>query len=563
MAVDLAFWLVAAWAVAFALWPQARPSSEAVEAGLNGLSLAPAALLFLRAAQRTDLEPRLRRGLWLVGVAFAISVFEYMLVAVPTPPWVEGAHVPLHIASYCASLAGVLSLPQRPLSRTDRWRLGLDLGGITILVITLTVASVRLRLVVPSSPGIPDTMATDAIGQWLLLATLSALAIRGRPVPSWRALWMSIAAILTLMVAQVIEQVLKARDVAAPVSVEVMLLAISAMLILAGSHYCHDSRDRAHLVEPTDWMLAFNPLPALAAFSLAVLALLSLRWGAMEAAHACLAGLILMLLVLFGRTVLADAQLVSVLREEAATGQARQADRMLTIRRLAGGIAHDFNNLLTTVVAEAALGEDAARGVPEAQTSFVHIREAGTRAAELTARLLQYSGGQMEVRTPVEVGALVRDETLRAMQRLRPDVPVRVLIDPVPLVRADALQLRQLADIMAEHAEGVLAPGARLTLRITEERVASARPQAALPVSAGPHVSIAFVLEGATLAPDERPYLFAPYAPHESQGGMPRLGLAAAYGIVLAHLGGIEVQGEGGTDTTFTFYLPAADPTHS
>jgi CheY-like chemotaxis protein len=80
---------------------------------------------------------------------------------------------------------------------------------------------------------------------------------------------------------------------------------------------------------------------------------------------------------------------------------------------------------------------------------------------------------------------------------------------------------------------------------------------AELPV--GPLVSVSVADDGAGIAPEVWSHLFEPF--YTTKGGRGSgLGLAAVYGTVKAHRGGVDVRSAPGQGTTVTLWLPAIPP---
>jgi signal transduction histidine kinase/CheY-like chemotaxis protein len=102
--------------------------------------------------------------------------------------------------------------------------------------------------------------------------------------------------------------------------------------------------------------------------------------------------------------------------------QARQADVVAALNRLAGGVAHDFNNLLTTVLTSVDILEDTLALEHPGRQDTVEIRRAARRGAELTRQLLALSQQQVLVARPVDMNVSVR----RAVNHMRRVLPSTV-----------------------------------------------------------------------------------------------------------------------------------------
>ncbi len=112
---------------------------------------------------------------------------------------------------------------------------------------------------------------------------------------------------------------------------------------------------------------------------------------------------------------------------------------------LAGGIAHDFNNLLVSVLGGASLVMDMLPAKHEAREILTDVIRAGERAADLTRKMLAYSGrGNLFVER-VNVEHLAK-ETCRFLRR---SLPIRIQLHvesagELPPVETDTEQLRQV-----------------------------------------------------------------------------------------------------------------------
>jgi CheY-like chemotaxis protein len=71
----------------------------------------------------------------------------------------------------------------------------------------------------------------------------------------------------------------------------------------------------------------------------------------------------------------------------------------------------------------------------------------------------------------------------------------------------------------------------------------------------GHYVSITITDTGTGMEPDILKHLFEPFVTTKEEGKGTGMGLAAVYGIVNSHKGGIEVQSKPGTGSTFTLYF--------
>ena len=129
---------------------------------------------------------------------------------------------------------------------------------------------------------------------------------------------------------------------------------------------------------------------------------------------------------------------------------------------LAGGIAHDFNNLLLTILGNIEL---AALKIPPDSTPHRLLEQAtlaANRAADLTSRLLAYSGKGVFVITRFNLNGLVNENATL----LRTAVPGTVSIDlhlsaRIPDIMGDTAQIQQVVmNLITNAAEAIeIQPG--------------------------------------------------------------------------------------------------------
>lgn len=121
----------------------------------------------------------------------------------------------------------------------------------------------------------------------------------------------------------------------------------------------------------------------------------------------------------------------------------RQAGRLEALGEVTGAVAHDFNNFLTGILGNLELVmDDIARDPLAAEESLRLVRDAATRAANLTGQLLSFSRGRTFQHRPLDPNQHLeglsgflrslagRGQTLT--MELMPGVPL-ILLDPMAL----------------------------------------------------------------------------------------------------------------------------------
>lgn len=238
-----------------------------------------------------------------------------------------------------------------------------------------------------------------------------------------------------------------------------------------------------------------------------------------------------------------------------------QAQKLESLGVLAGGVAHDFNNLLVGILGQTEL---ALRKLPPdhpARKNLVKVNEAAERAANLSLKMLAYSGkGRFEVVRCTLSELFAANQQLWASASgshctLRFDSP------PCdPLLEIDRGQIEQLlTNLIMNAAEA----GAKLiTVRTTcytihEQSNADDAlfwQYTAQPLAPGRYLLLTVTDDGEGIAPDLLEKIFDPFFSTKFAGR--GLGLAASLGIVRGHQGGITVQSQPGSGTTFRILLP-------
>ena len=113
---------------------------------------------------------------------------------------------------------------------------------------------------------------------------------------------------------------------------------------------------------------------------------------------------------------------------------------------------------------------------------------------------------------------------------------------PVPLVQADANQLKQVFLNLLQNAKDAMPRGGTIRLRTRDD---------------GGRVHIEVTDSGAGIAPDIIDRIFDPFFSTKKNGDGSGLGLSVSYGIINGHGGSIKVNSELGHGSTFRVVLPA------
>ncbi len=269
--------------------------------------------------------------------------------------------------------------------------------------------------------------------------------------------------------------------------------------------------------------------------------------------------------------LLVTAAIRDISVRKAAEEQLLQAQKLESIGRLAGGIAHDFNNMLFVINGQAEmLDQDlqperrAALDPEETLHKVLAIREAGQRAATLTAQLLAFSRQQVISPKSLDVNAAVVG--LEPMVRKLIGENMRLVVrlaDAVGNVRADAGQLDQILVNLVVNARDAMPAGGTVTIETANATVVEPRAEGRSDLRAGRYVQLTVSDTGMGMDRATRERIFEPFFTTKEFGKGTGLGLATAYGIVHQAGGHIWVSSELGVGSSFSLCLPWVDPSGS
>jgi two-component system cell cycle sensor histidine kinase/response regulator CckA len=238
--------------------------------------------------------------------------------------------------------------------------------------------------------------------------------------------------------------------------------------------------------------------------------------------------------------------------------QLRHSEKMEAVGQLAGGIAHDFNNQLAGIIGFAELlrvGADP--GAPAARHA-AGILTAANRAADLTAKLLAFARKGKNLSVSVDVHGLIGEVVSLLERSIDPSVTLQVeLHAPRACVTGDPTQLQNALLNLALNARDAMPEGGTVTFR-TESVVVGATTESIGSVTPGDYLRVEVSDTGVGMDEATRQRIFEPFFTTKPHGtGM---GLAAVYGTIRAHRGGVQVVSSPGAGSTFSLLLPTASP---
>jgi PAS domain S-box-containing protein len=229
--------------------------------------------------------------------------------------------------------------------------------------------------------------------------------------------------------------------------------------------------------------------------------------------------------------------------------QLRHAQKMEAVGRLAGGVAHDFNNLLTVINGYTDVLLDQLPDTASEHADLAMIREAGERAATLTAQLLAFSRRTIIAPKAVNLNVLVDGLVKLCKRIIGENIALATELEPdLAQVMADAGQIEQLIMNLVVNARDAMPRGGRLSITTGN-----------LQTPSGSCVRLTVSDTGDGMTEDVRARVFEPFFTTKPQGQGSGLGLATAYGIVEQANGHITVDSTPGNGSAFNVILPVHD----
>jgi nitrogen-specific signal transduction histidine kinase/ActR/RegA family two-component response regulator len=237
-----------------------------------------------------------------------------------------------------------------------------------------------------------------------------------------------------------------------------------------------------------------------------------------------------------------------------------QAQKMEAVGHLAGGVAHDFNNLLTIISGSSEILLQRLPADEPMRELVSEIRQAGSRAADLTRQLLAFSRRTVLAPKLLDLNESVRDSEKLLRRLIEEDVEFQTFLAPeLDPVKVDPVQLGQVIMNLAVNARDAMPTGGTLTLSTRNRALDDAAAARSIEARPGRYVVLRVSDTGSGMTPEVRARVFEPFFTTKEMGKGTGLGLAMVYGVVKQSGGFISVESEPGRGTVFEIHFPAAE----
>jgi signal transduction histidine kinase len=230
---------------------------------------------------------------------------------------------------------------------------------------------------------------------------------------------------------------------------------------------------------------------------------------------------------------------------------------MEAIANLAAGIAHQFNNALLGIAGNLELLKMDLPADGNLDRYIKPMEASIGRMTHLTSQLLAYArGGRYQPET-LSLSYFVREWLPSIRDNVDPAIGLETdLVDDIFTIEADPVQMQMvLSAVVANASEAIEGAGQiRIITRNTWIEGESARDCPGL--KPGPYACLIIEDNGCGMDEKTKTNVFDPFFTTKFQGR--GLGMAAVYGIVKSHDGGVFLDTVLGRGTVIRIYLPAS-----
>jgi PAS domain S-box-containing protein len=237
-----------------------------------------------------------------------------------------------------------------------------------------------------------------------------------------------------------------------------------------------------------------------------------------------------------------------------------EAQKFESLGIMAGGIAHSFNNLLSVIIGYSELLEEDFEEGTEQRSNAEAVIDAARRAANLSGKMLTFTGQTSTDRVSVDISA----EMVSVADTFRDSLPDGVVFETrytpaLPKVRADSAEIGKACTALLTNALEALGDSGGTISLSTGSAHYSADDTHPIDMvrgslDEGDYVYIQVADTGCGIDSATLPTIFDPFFSTKFEGrGM---GLPVALGIIRVHGGAITVESKPENGAAFRLLLP-------
>jgi len=239
--------------------------------------------------------------------------------------------------------------------------------------------------------------------------------------------------------------------------------------------------------------------------------------------------------------------------------QLLHAQKMESIGTLAGGIAHEFKNNLTVIqsftdiiLQEHNLSPDIVKYIGIIETSV-------QKASQTVSHLLSFARkGEFES-VPLNINLIIEFTVTMVSKLIQKSINIKKeLIEPLPHVVGDAIQIEQIFMNLIVNARDAMPNGGEISIKTRIVDIEKCNLNIPATLRSGEYVNITVSDTGTGISKEHLSHIFDPFYTTKGENQGTGLGLAIVYGIIKEHEGYITVDSIIGQGTTFNIYLPVS-----
>jgi two-component system, NtrC family, sensor histidine kinase HydH len=244
-----------------------------------------------------------------------------------------------------------------------------------------------------------------------------------------------------------------------------------------------------------------------------------------------------------------------VIESSQAYERVKERDRLAALGEMSAGLAHEIRNPLGAIKGAAQLLVTSDSSSSPENLEFLNIIiEEANRLNNVVTRFLDYARAERpggEGADKVDLNNVVRKTVQLLQQEPLKGIELRVRIDEqLPMVAGDPESLLQVFLNLGQNAVQAMPEGGVLEILSTRRRRSR--------LGYGQFCEVRFRDSGVGIPRDRLKKLFIPFYTTKQKGT--GLGLAISHRIINQHGGTIEVRSTIGQGSTFSVFLPAAEP---
>jgi PAS domain S-box-containing protein len=232
--------------------------------------------------------------------------------------------------------------------------------------------------------------------------------------------------------------------------------------------------------------------------------------------------------------------------------------RLESLGLLASGMAHELNNNLTIIQTCIDLHSQRYPVDNFIYDTFMNIKKATEKSANLTRQLLLFGRRQPQFKAPLNINHNIKNNIKMLDRLIGEDVTINCFYEQdLWMINADADSIDQILINLMLNARDSMSKGGTITIRPENMTLGKKRFHPSGNAKPGRYVCLSVSDTGVGIDPQLLSRIFEPFFTTKELGRGTGLGLSVVYGIIKEHDGYINVTSEPGHGTTFEIFLPA------